>query len=363
MRIIGELLILFFLLLTNLRVLFVKREKKDSIVVLAPFSLLLVVIQIFSWGLDFLNAYILLLSLLVILTNFHALFRYSEKLYIDHYSGFMMLGATLTTLLTLFGIAVAILFFPGHFSGKKLGITESKHYYEGSFRTEFSEKTLFGKTNAVIYEFVPEISDDDSEQEHLQSQAQTQSQSFVPQKTLLLIPDKRSDTEFYESYLQMLASKGYRVYSADFFVKDSRWTENHAEIRFSRQFLLILYQLFGKYDLYSQKKLIEYNTTQEIEAAFSILQRDFDLNEPVFLITDEMTAPAGNLYKFRNPARISGGLNLASVSGYKTPGYGFIAFNNPLLAKILGISKDKDADEIEAVVDETMKAVEAAEKK
>ena len=120
MRFVADLLILSFLLLTNSRVLFVKREKKDVLVILSPLSLFLSVLLIFAWGVDFISLYLVFLSILVILSNFHALFRYSANLYVDHYSGLMKFWAFITIMLSLFGIVVTILFFPGHLSGKKL---------------------------------------------------------------------------------------------------------------------------------------------------------------------------------------------------------------------------------------------------
>ena len=348
MRIIGELLILFFLLLTNSRVLFVKREKKDVLVMLSPLSLFLSVLQVFAWGLDFINLYLIFLSLLVILSNFHALFRYSANLYVDHYSGLMKFWAFITMLLAVFGIVVTILFFPGFISDKKLGVTETRHYYEGSFRTGFSEKTLFGKTNIVITEFTKNSDDDEAAESYTEPEAP---------KVVLLVPDKRGDTEAYRQYLQLLAREGYRVFSADFFTEDSKWLGTRGETRYTRQFLFIIYKLIGKTEFFAQKELIAYNTTQEIEGMLSILEKDYGITEPVFLITDEMTAPAGSLYKLKNPQKISGGLNLASVSSYKTPGYGFITYNNPLLAKILGYSVDRNFKQLEDSIAETLKTM------
>ena len=348
MRIIGELLILFFLLLTNSRVLFLKREKKDVIVMLSPLSLFLSVLQIFAWGLDFINLYLIFLSILVILSNFHALFRYSANLYVDHYSPLMKFWAFITILLSVFGIVVTILFFPGYLSDKKLGVTETKHYYEGSFRTGFSEKTLFGKTNVIITEYTKNSDDDEAAESYTEPEAS---------KVVLLVPDKRGDTEAYKQYMQLLACEGCRVFSADFFTEDSKWLDTRGEIRYSRQFLFVIYKLIGKTEVFTQKELIAYNTTQEIEGALSLLEKDYGITEPVFLVTDEMTAPAGSLYKLRNPQKICGGLNLASVYSYKTPGYGFITYNNPLLAKILGYSVDRKIDQLEDTVAETVKAM------
>ena len=348
MRFVADLLILGFLLLTNSRVLFVKREKKDVIVMLSPLSLFLSILLIFAWGLDFISLYLVFLSILVILSNFHALFRYSANLYVDHYSGLMKFWAFITIMLSLFGIVVTILFFPGHLSSKKLNVEERKHYYEGSFRNGFTEKTLFGKTNVIITEYTKEEQNDED------ATLNTEDAAELSQKVILLVPDKRGDSLAYSEYLQLLADKGYRVFSADFFTEDAKYLETPGETRYTRQFLFILYQLLGRTDYYSQKDKLAFNITQEIEETLAILEKDFEITEPVFLVTDEMTAPAGSLYKMKNHQKISGGFNLASASAYKTPGYGFITFNNPLLAKLLGYSVDRSKSQLEDTVAETL---------
>ncbi len=337
MRFIAQLLILGFLLLTNSRVLFVKREKKDVIVVLAPLSLFLSLLLIFAWGVDFVSIYLVFLSILVILSNFHALFRYSANLYVDHYSGLMMFWAFITIMLSVFGIVVIILFFPGHLSGKKLNVEETKYYYEGSFRNGFSEKTLFGKTNVIVTEY---------------TKVETDTQNVI-----LLIPDKRGDTQAYTEYLQLLAQEGNRVFSADFFTEDAKYLDTPGETRYTRQFLFVLYQLLGRTDFYSQKEKLAFNITQEIEGVLDILEKDFEITGPVFLVTDEMSAPAGSLYKMKNRQKISGSFNLASASAYQTPGYGFITFNNPLVAKLLGYSADRSKSQLEDTVAETIKTM------
>ena len=339
MRFVADLLILSFLLLTNSRVLFVKREKRDVIVMLSPLSLFLSILLIFAWGVDFISLYLVFLSLLVILSNFHALFRYSANLYVDHYSGLMMFWAFLTILLSVFGIVITILFFPGQLQNKKLNVEETKYYYEGSFRNGFTEKTLFGKTNVIITEYTK-----NDEEENVEPSS----------NVILLIPDKRGDTQAYREYLQLLAQEGNRVFSADFFTEDAKYLETPGETRYTRQFLFILYQLLGRTDYYSQKEKLAYNITQEIEGALTILEKDFEITEPVFLVSDEMTAPASSLYKMKNRQKICGSFNLASASAYQTPGYGFITFNNPLMAKMLGYSVDRSKNQLDDTVAETI---------
>ena len=75
MKFYGELLVIILLLVANGRILFIKNAKKDSLVMLSPFAFLLSIIQILNWGVDIVTLLTLVLSILVLLSNFHALFR------------------------------------------------------------------------------------------------------------------------------------------------------------------------------------------------------------------------------------------------------------------------------------------------
>jgi hypothetical protein len=126
-------------LLANGRILFIKNAKKDSLVMLSPFAFLLSIIQLFNWGVDIITLLTFILSIIVLLSNFHALFRYSERLYIDHYSLLMKVWSAITNILSLALLAGTIYFRPVEYSSKKLGITENLMRYEGRKTWPLSE--------------------------------------------------------------------------------------------------------------------------------------------------------------------------------------------------------------------------------
>ena len=103
MKFYGELFTFILLFITNFRVFFVKQVKKDPLVSLAPISFFVSILQIVAWGFDLFTALAFIISFLVLISNFHAIFRYSENLYIDHYSPLMKFWAIFTTLLSVFG--------------------------------------------------------------------------------------------------------------------------------------------------------------------------------------------------------------------------------------------------------------------
>ena len=347
MRVIGELLIFFLLFLTNSRVLYVRHEKRDSLVILAPVSLFLVLLHILAWGLDFFNFYALVLSIIVLLSNFHALFRYSENLYIDHYSVLMIFWTVITSILSIGGMVVLIIFYPINYSNKKLNINETTSYYEGSIRSGFTEKSVFGRTNMILHEFSPVVSDD--------SVTPADSEDLI----IVFVADKRSESEYSKNYLQLLASKGYTVCTADIYTDDIKWLGIKTEARFYRRAAMITKSLFYPQDFALEHTKYTYNTTNELEALIPMLQEHYGQNEaysqPVkfFLISDELGSTATEYFAKKNEDLVAGYLLLNSIPDYKSDGYGFISQTEPLLARILGFKRDTKGKNINMIVDDT----------
>lgn len=349
MRVIGELLIFFLLFLTNSRVLYVRHEKRDAMVILAPLSLFLVLLHILAWGLDIYNLYALVLSILVLLSNFHALFRYSENLYIDHYSFLMIFWTIITSILSIGAIVVLIIFYPINYNNKKLNINEVTSYYEGSIRSGFTKKTVFGRTNMILHEFSPAESADTADAD-----------AAVPEDLVVVyIADKRSESEYSKNYLQLLASKGYTVCSADIYTDDIKWLGIKAEARFYRRMSMIIKSLFYPKDFALDHTKYTYNTTNELEALIPMLQEYYSQKEQYsdslkfFLISDELGSTATEFFAKKNADIVTGYMLLDSLTEYKTKGYGFISQTEPLLARILGNDRDTKGKIINQIVDDT----------
>ena len=110
MKFYGELLVFALLFITNLRVFFVEHVRRDPLVILAPFTFIIAILQILAWGIDLFTVLGLFIALLVLLSNFHAIFRYSERLYIDHYSPLMKAWAILTIAVSAVAMAATVYF-------------------------------------------------------------------------------------------------------------------------------------------------------------------------------------------------------------------------------------------------------------
>ena len=69
MKFYGELLVFALLFITNLRVFFVHHVRRDPLVVLAPFTFIVAILQIFAWGIDAFTVLGLLIALFVLLSS------------------------------------------------------------------------------------------------------------------------------------------------------------------------------------------------------------------------------------------------------------------------------------------------------
>ena len=327
MKFYGELLVFFLLMLTNLRVFFVRHARRDPLVSLAPFTLLISVLQIIAWGVEVFTLLAFIISILVFLSNFHAIFRYSERLYIDHYSPLMKIWAIFTIAISIAAISAIIIFAPVETKSEKINVTETTTRYTGNFRTGFERATSFSKSNLFLYKFSP---------------AQV-SGSYVQNKGLILfVPDKRADSANYKPYLQTLAKEGYTVYSADFYADDGRWLHSWQDMRIFRRISMVVQSIMNNQKFMSQKEFYTYNIRLECEALVSLLEKENTGKQKFYLVCDMMGNTAIDDFEKLNEEKIAGTFKLDSIKEYVTTGYGCIEQTDPLLAWHFGLVRDSN---------------------
>ena len=325
MKFYGELLVIILLLVANGRIIIINNVKKDSLVMLSPLAFLLSIIQLLNWGLDAITGLTLVLSVLVLFTNFHALFRYSERLYIDHYSILMKVWAGITIILALALLTGTIIFKPIEYDSKKLGVTEDVIRYEGSFRSGFTEASNLKMANLFLSEFKPEGKENQRVTE-----------------VVLFIPDKRGDTYYYKPYLQHLAREGYIVLSADFFCSDCKWRHSIGDLKIVRRTAMVIDYLTNPQKFMMQKEFYTYNILQEINAMNAIITERYGAETKIFIVTDSMGTAAAQDYMSKNEEKVTDVYDLASIKEYKTSGFGVIDQTDTLLSAILKIPRDKE---------------------
>lgn len=347
MKFYGELLVFVLLLITNLRVFFVRHVRRDPLVSLAPFTLIVSILQIFSWGVDFFTALALILSFLVLLSNFHAIFRYSERLYVDHYSPLMKIWAAFTIFLSIASIIFIILFAPIQLDNTKNDVKETQVRYKGNFRTGFEECSAVSSTDAVFYMFEPLDKDG----------------VYTPSKGIILfIPDKRGDTFNYKPYLQLLAKDGYTVCSADFYADDGKWLHSFEDNKIFRRISLVIRSLYNNTQFMGQREFYSYNISQECSALKKMMNEQFGSWCNYYLICDVMGKTAIEDFAKNNTDVIKGTFHLDTIKKYKTAGYGCVEQTDPLLAKFLGLERDSSLSTPNLLVTKTKKHLEKLEK-
>ena len=340
MKFYGELLVIILLLVANGRIIIIKNVKKDSLVMLSPLAFVLSIIQILNWGLDLITGLTLFLALLVLLSNFHALFRYSERLYIDHYSILMKAWSGITIILALALLAATIFFKPIEYDNNKLGITESQERYEGSFRSGFTQASNVKMANLFLSEFKPQGSENQR-----------------PREIVLFIPDKRGDTYYYRPYLQHLAREGFTVLSGDFFCSDCRWRHSIGDLKIARRTAMVIDYFINPQKFMMQKEFYTYNIMQELTALKTIIEERYGPEVKLFIVTDTMATVAAQDFMEKNPDKVKAIYDLATIEEYKTAGFGIAAQTDGILAMLLKVPRDKDGFYTKYMVMQTKKQI------
>jgi len=342
MKFYGELLIFVLLLLTNGRVFFVKHTRRDPLVSLAPLTFLLALAELFSWKIDIPILYALVLSFLVLLSNFHAMIRFGSHLYVDHYSVLMKFWSIITMILSAIGLITTIVFAPVELNGHKLGVTETEYKYTGSFSSGLTQSTPITEVTGSVFEYtmLPDFG--------------------YRSNVVIFVPDKRADTFNYRPYLQLLSKSGFTVCSADFYTKDNRWIHSFSDSKYLRRITMTGESYFNNQDFMSRREFYTFNIKQELNALLPILREKYGPDCKFFLVSDVMGNTAISDYALQNPELISGTFYLDSIEDYETPGYGIIHQTDPFTAFLITRKRDKSLDNINKMVSITSNNIKGA---
>ena len=330
--ILGELLILFLLILNCSRMFFLRYGKVDSLTIIAPVCLILSVLQIIAWNADIFSITLFVISLFSFFTNFRALLRFSSGLYVDHYSIAFRIGAFLILVLCLLETAVLIYFFPAVMIPSKYGVNKEVIRISGSFNGNFDRTRKFGLSNGLIYKY-----------------ENTDSAKKLPEK-IIVISDKRGDSPAYNPLMIKLAEKGYTVYTGDFYSRDVRWIHNITDTRFFRNFSMLFEYLRNPVQFKAQREFFSYNSRKEIDALVKFVNDDEE-TDSIYIIGDWMSEIALEDYQKENHEKLLGVMKLNEQEEYKTPGFGFVQLTNPSVAFILQFPRDRSMDNLNALVE------------
>ena len=338
MKFYGELLVFVLLFITNLRVFFVQHVRRDPLVVLAPFTFIVAIFQILAWGIDAFTTLGLLIALFVLLSNFHAIFRYIERLYVDHYSSLMKVWAVFTIMISALALAATIYFAPVESNARTLKISKNQTYYKGNFRSGFEEAGPFSSKSLSFWKFAP----------------QTAGKSEAEKPIVLLSPDKRGDTVNYIPYLEQLALHGVTACSADFFADDGQWLHSYGDKKILRRLIMVIQSTVNRQRFEAQREYYSYNVSQEYDVLIPLILEKYGADKKILLVTDFMADIAAEDFAKKKPDVIAGVFKLSDIEEYKSSGYGCIEQTDPLLAMVLGLRRDKSLKTPKLLAEKTL---------
>lgn len=314
----GEILILSVLAICCLRTYFITNTRRDSLALFAPFAVLLNVLQIINWGFNISEILILIITIIVAGTNWRSFIRFCNHLYVDEYSTPFIVSSSISLVLIIFMGVVLHINYPRLISPSKYQVTVETTYYNKGSDVNYSLNTeLFGDKSLKLTVYSPE-----------------ETKAAETDKIVLFVPDKRASTIAYQPYLVLLAKQGYKIYCGEFGFST---LTNSSGFRFDPGLRFKLIHQTKKAE--NEAEFFEHNPkyylayAKEFEILSKIADKLEDSSKKFVLVGDASSGRCFN--RITNPARpISAAFNLSSVSDYKTSGFGFIEYTDPLYAKL-----------------------------
>ncbi|MBP5156351.1 MAG: hypothetical protein ILP18_00570 [Treponema sp.] len=316
---IGELTILFILLLSSARVFFIRSERKDPLSIAPLAAVVCAALSILAWGVWVQEILILALSIWVFIWNFRALLRLNENLIIDHYSPLFILISSLNCLLLAVAILFVFYFRPVSMNLGKLGVEKQLSRLCGNMADGFME------------------SDDPLEKRTLDFiRYRASADGQATKETILFLPAECATVDLYEPFLAKLARDGYTIYSADFYSSDAMPTDSLAYRRETKRFTFVRERMANS-DAYrdwcGEKK--EKLFMDMFQCTAGLIPTD----EKLVIVGDGLPKDlyVSLIWKDERVARC---FDIANINDYKTPGWGPVEQTDPLLASTLGFSRD-----------------------
>lgn len=247
--VLGSALLLGLLVPVIIRIFMKKRTHVDTAVVLVPVSMVILIIDICAFGIQLFTVLLAILILLVFLTNFRALQRFINGLYVDFFHVPFVIATVLCGLVLLFLSFLLFWFVPQNDMNLIITVRDRPHYeetrtiYTGTAYQGLNEKeSLLERTSAVVTTYIPD--DDDSSK-----------------PVILCVPDVCVRASDYTPLLKVLASRGYCCTVADMTTPDTSLSALNGT--WIRPFIMRVRRVFNP-ETYSelkaeanQKKLLE----------------------------------------------------------------------------------------------------------
>lgn len=318
---ISELLILFIILYSFLRIFFKTKIKADSIAILPVVSLIFSLLSILAWGVTETELIVFFLAFFNVVWNFRAIIRLRARLIVDQYSVLFVLASLINIVLVIGAGIFIFLYRPVRCEPKKYNVSATEYYYKGSFDKGFTQyQKGLGFPAAKIKRYTPE-------------------EYYADQRvTLFFIPEKSASIRTYEPYLVKLSQCGYTVYTAEFYSPDRIYAGKGKDFYLFRSFIFHLMQEHKEQEYDSLLKSKKYFAAEEYKALTSIAGTISVKGDFIF-IGDKTEA-----YSFDVPQPEANApslvIDLSKSEGYTTPGYGPIEQSDPVTGLFNGLKRD-----------------------
>lgn len=245
----ASALLLGLLVPVVIRIFMKKRTHVDTAVVLVPVSILILILHICAFGVQLFTVLLALVVLLVFLTNFRALQRYINGLYVDFFRVPFVIFTVLCALGILFLSFILYWFAPRNDMNMIITVRDRPPYsvtrtvYTGTAYQGLTVKeNLLEKTAAVSSTYNPDKDD-------------------TSKPVIVLVPDVCVMASDYDPLMKVLAERGYICTVADIKTSDTTLAKiNGTWIRpFVMRVKRVLYadSFNSMQEEYNQKKTLE----------------------------------------------------------------------------------------------------------
>lgn len=357
---LAQVLVLAMLFFCSARIFFLKEARVDCFAVFSPVALIFSLLIFFCFDFTAFNIIVFILALIVFFTNFRSVLRLSANLIVDSYSFVFIISSILELILVVAFAAVVVILRPVKYTAKDFGITKTHFSLAGDLSNPRIRENAFSgerfSGNLFVYE--PIVRDE------------INAELYKENPVLVFASGIRANVQNYEPFLMILAQKGYKVVSADFYTNETKLfsplvqkPEVRAilESKYFRRFFALHSEHVHPEEF---KEILEKEralATKKYSALTKLALELFGDETKVFYIVDgvDFDSIYSVIDEFNTEpyANAKGFFAMNRVDEYQTSGYGFVEQTDVLLARTKGIERENKFFIPRYVANKTIKSI------
>lgn len=306
---VGGMLICALIILLALRFLIHKRTKVDSLVLASPFALTFSIFYLIAYGANLFSLCIFVLVLIAFFTNYRALQRFAEGLYVDYYHAYFSVASFLEALVTICMAISLIIYAPVPDMPTK-GYTVEKTVLTGSATKGLVEKQkILESVDGILYEYLGE-------------------NGINEEKPILLyVPDFFCYSSDFSPVLSAFARDGYKVFAADLYLDDVIYNSKFLDSKILRPFTFRMQKLHNKSKFEANLSINLQKKEREVKSIKEFIEKKYP-NKTIVFLGDTYTSEAVKNLFFKE-----------NIIKYNWGGCGLLSQTLPLEYKVFSIQK------------------------